>query len=121
MLKNMENIMAKAVYESSMMVLYERMKSMQKDFESKKQELDAFNKLYDEHAERLKVSIKAEQVKAEPLSKKAKIVSVVKKSVFSGTPLDTTTSSCSFTTPAANPDFNITDSDYSSNFLDELD
>ena len=30
--------MAKAVYESSMMVLYERMKSMQKDFESKKQE-----------------------------------------------------------------------------------
>ena len=119
----MENIMAKTVYESSMMVLYERMKSMQKDFEAKKQELDAFNKLYDEHAEQLKVSIKAEQVKAEPLSKKAKIVSVVKKSVFTGTPLDTTTStsSCSFTTPAVNPDFNITDSDYSSNFLDELD
>lgn len=113
--------MAKEMYESSMMGLYGRMKSMQKDFESKKRELDDFNKLYDEHAEQLKVSIKAEQVKAEPVTKKAKIVSVVKKSVFSGTPLDTSSSSCSFSTPSVNPELKITDSDYSSNFLDELD
>ena len=114
--------MAKDVYESHMMVLYERMKAMQKDFESKKQDLDEFNKLYDEHAEQLKVSIKAEQVKSEPLSKKAKIVSAVKKSVFSGTPLDKSSSSCSLTTPTTNPDFKkITSSDYSSEFLDELD
>ena len=83
---------------------YERMKCMQKDLETKKRELDDFNKLYDEHAEQLKVSIKAEQVKVEPATKKAKIVSVVKKSVFSGTPLDTSSSSCSFITPSVNPE-----------------
>jgi recombination DNA repair RAD52 pathway protein len=82
MLKNMENIMAKDVYERNMMVLYERMKDMQRDFESKKQDLAEFNKIYDEHAEQLKVSIKAEQVKSEPLSKKAKtIVSTVLRKV----------------------------------------
>ena len=115
--------MAKDVYERNMMVLYERMKDMQRDFESKKQDLAEFNKIYDEHAEQLKVSIKAEQVKSEPLSKKAKtIVSTVKKSVFAGTPLDASSSSSSFTTPALNPDFNkISSSDYSAEFLDELD
>lgn len=56
--------MAKDVYESHMMVLYERMKAMQKDFESKKQDLDGFNKLYDEHAEQLKVSSRASEVRA---------------------------------------------------------
>jgi hypothetical protein len=47
----MENIMAKDVYERNMMVLYERMKDMQRDLESKKQDLAEFNKIYDEHAE----------------------------------------------------------------------
>jgi hypothetical protein len=84
MLKNMECIMAKEMYESSMMGLYERMKCMQKDFETKKRELDDFNKLYDEHAEQLKVSIKTEQVKVEPATKKAKILSVVKKTSSRG-------------------------------------
>jgi hypothetical protein len=104
MLKNMECIMAEEMYESSMMGLYERMKCMQKDIETIKRELDDFNKLYDEHKEQLKVSIKAEQVKVEPATKKAKIVSLVKKSVFSGTPLDTSSSSCSFITPSVNPE-----------------
>ena len=92
MLKNMEGMMNKEILESEMTTLYKRMKTMRSDFALKEQQLADYNKESDRIAEQHKV-IKSEQTKAESATKKQKVVSTTKKSVFAGTPLDTKSAS----------------------------
>ena len=116
MLKNLEAIMPKDDYARDMMVLYQRMKSMTSDFAHKKESLAEFNELHEQNIEQLKSVVKSDQIKVEPATKKAKIVTA-KKSVFAGTPLDiSSTKSTAFQSPALNTEIvtKITDSDYSS-------
>ena len=122
MLKNMEKIMDKNDFESEMTMLYKRMKTMRSDFASKEQQLANYNKECDHIAEQHKI-IKSEQIKAEPATKKPKIVSIVKKSVFVGTPLDTksalrararasaSATTLSFTSPPSNLEIDSDDSE----------
>ena len=114
MLKNLETIMT---------VLYQRMKVMTSDFASKKEAMTEFNKGQDEIAEQLKTYIKPEHIKSEPVTKKAKIVSAIKKSVFAGTPLaSSSTTNSSFKSPTVQPDITkINDSDYSDTMFDFID
>ena len=107
-------------FESEMTMLYKRMKSMRSDFASKEQHLADYNKECDHIAEQHKI-IKSEQIKAEPATKKPKIVSIVKKSVFVGTPLDTksalrarasaSATTLSFTSPPSNLEIDSDDSE----------
>lgn len=118
MLKNMEKIMDKNDFESEMTMLYKRMKTMRSDFASKEQQLANYNKECDHIAEQHKI-IKSEQIKSEPATKKPKIVSIVKKSVFVGTPLDTksalrasaSATTLSFTSPPSNFEIDSDDSE----------
>ena len=123
MLKNLEAIMPKEEYARDMMVLYQRMKVMTSDFASKKEALTEFNAIQDEIAEQMKTYIKSEHIKSEPVTKKAKIVSAVKKSVFAGTPLASSSiTSNSFKSPILQRDITkINDNDYSDTTLDCID
>ena len=123
MLKNLETIMTKEEYARDMTVLYQRMKVMTSDFASKKEAMTEFNKGQDEIAEQLKTSIKPEHIKSEPVTKKAKTVSAIKKSVFAGTPLaSSSTTSSSFKSPTVQRDITkINDSDYSDTMLNCID
>lgn len=72
--------MDKEEFENDMMTLYRRMKLMRSDFAMKEQQLADHNKECDQIAEQHNV-IKSEQIKTEPFTKKAKIVTTVKKCV----------------------------------------
>lgn len=123
MLKNLDGIMPKEKFSKDMLALYDRMETMTSDFERKITELAEYNRVQDQNAEQHKTFAKSEQIKTEPALKKAKTVSAAKKSVFIGTPLDTSSvASGSFMSPVLNSNVTkITDSDYSANILDELD
>ena len=123
MLKNLETIMTNEEYARDMTVLYQRMKVMTSDFASKKEAMTEFNKGQVEIAEQLKTSIKPEHIKSEPVTKKAKIVSAIKKSVFAGTPLASSSiTSSSFISLTVQRDIiKIHDSDYSDTMLDCID
>ena len=103
-----------------MTVLYKRMKTMRSDFASKEQQLANYNKECDHIVEQHKI-IKSDQIKSEPATKKPKIVSIVKKSVFVGTPLDTksalrasaSATTLSFTSPPSNFEIDSDDSESS--------
>ena len=122
-LKNLETIMTKEEYARDITMLYQRMKVMPSDFASKKEAMTEFNKGQDEIAEQLKTSIKPEHIKSEPVTKKAKIVSAIKKSVFAGTPLASSSiTSSSFISLTVQRDIiKIHDSDYSDTMLDCID
>lgn len=123
MLKNLDGIMPKEKFSKDMLALYDRMETMTSDFERKITELAEYNRVQDQNAEQHKTFAKSEQIKTEPALKKVKTVSAAKKSVFIGTPLDTSSvASGSFMSPVLNSNVTkITDSDYSANILDELD
>lgn len=88
MLKSMQSIMPAEEYGQENMILYRRMKTMGEDFKVKNEELKCYNDDYIMKQDQQKTYIKSETVKSEPAPKKAKIVTVVKKSLFVGTPLD---------------------------------
>ena len=92
----MEEIMDKNEYIKDMKELYMRMRSLASDFNIKKRELESSNKDYATNMASQKTYIKPE-----PVIKKPKL-SVPKKSVFVGTPLDTSfTSTASDSAPSA--------------------
>ena len=102
MLKDLQSAMLKEEYDDERLVLYRRMKAMTTDFAIKKEENREFHKNYNLSLVEQKSYIKSEAIKSEPASKKAKVVTAVKKSVFSGTTLDKNfvpKANSAFTTP----------------------
>ena len=112
--------MDKDEFQRDMRELYQRMRSMTSEFGIRKAKMDSCKRGLDEDFDMQKTHVKQEIIKTEHNLKKAKISTpAAKKSVFSGTTLDTSTkkisssgqSSCSSTSSSSfkSPDSEITD------------
>ena len=92
-------------YVAEMKELYLKMRKLASDFSLKKDELDASNKIYLNNMATPKVF-----VKSEPVIKKPKTSTpAVKKSVFAGTPLETSSKKRPHVDSFSTPDVHVND------------